>query len=107
MSAVVFVSNHFLICIFNIFMTFVSFADAPQLTLSLGAKIPETIREGSDVYFECIVRANPPLSEVVWLFEGRPLMNNPVAGILLTNQSLVMQRVRREHRGQYQVGSCP
>ena len=76
--------------------------DAPQLSLSLGAKIPETMREGSDVYFECLVRANPPLTEVVWLFEGRPLANNPVSGILLTNQSLVMQRVRREHRGHYQ-----
>ncbi|KAJ6222750.1 hypothetical protein RDWZM_001295, partial [Blomia tropicalis] len=75
---------------------------APQLSLSLGAKIPETMREGSDVYFECMARANPPLSEVVWLFEGRPLINDPVSGILLTNQSLVMQRVRREHRGNYQ-----
>lgn len=76
--------------------------DAPQLTLSLGAKIPDTIREGSDVYFECSVRANPSLSEVVWLFEGRPLTNDPVSGVLLTNQSLVMQRVRRIHRGYYQ-----
>ena len=79
-----------------------SYTDAPQLSLSLGAKIPETMREGSDVYFECLVRANPPLLEVVWLFEGRPLMNDAVSGILLSNQSLVMQRVRREHRGHYQ-----
>ena len=103
-------ANHFLICMsmyscvyVYIYIIYYSFlADAPQLSLSLGAKIPETMREGSDVYFECLVRANPPLSEVVWLFEGRPLTNNPSSGILLTNQSLVMQRVRREHRGHYQ-----
>lgn len=68
----------------------------------MGAKIPDTIRESSDVYFECTVKANPAQSEVVWLFEGRPLANDPVSGVLLTNQSLVMQRVRREHRGFYQ-----
>lgn len=73
--------------------------------MSLGAKIPEAIREGSDVYFECAVKANPPLTEVVWLFEGRPLMNDPLSGVLLTNLSLVMQRVRREHRGYYQCVS--
>ncbi|KAH7642122.1 hypothetical protein HUG17_5167 [Dermatophagoides farinae] len=78
---------------------------APQLTLSLGAKIPENIREGSDVYFECASKSNPPLSEVVWLFEGKPLTNDPVSGVLVTNQSLVMQRVRREHRGNYQCAA--
>lgn len=84
------------------YSSFFSLTDAPQLTLSLGAKIPETMREGSDVYFECLVHANPPLTEVVWLFEGRPLVNNPLAGILVTNLSLVMQSIRREHRGHYQ-----
>lgn len=104
-------ANHFLICISiysYIHALFYFLVDAPQLSLSLGAKIPETMREGSDVYFECLARANPALSEVVWLFEGRPLLNDPVSGILLTNQSLVMQRVRREHRGYYQcVASNP
>lgn len=75
------------------------------MTLSLGAKIPENIREGSDVYFECASKSNPPLSEVVWLFEGKPLTNDPVSGVLVTNQSLVMQRVRREHRGNYQCAA--
>lgn len=75
------------------------------MTLSLGAKIPENIREGSDVYFECASKSNPPLSEVVWLFEGKPLTNDPVSGVLVTNQSLVMQRVSREHRGNYQCAA--
>ncbi|KAF7490044.1 B-cell receptor CD22 [Sarcoptes scabiei] len=78
---------------------------APQLKLSLGSKIPENIREGSDVYFECASKSNPPLIEVIWLFENKPLRNDPSAGLLLTNQSLVRQRINRDHRGNYQCAA--
>jgi len=76
--------------------------DLPQLTLALGANIRDTIREGNDVYFECTIVANPWVTDVGWLFEGRPLSSDPSSGIIVSNQSLVLQKVRREHRGRYQ-----
>ena len=76
--------------------------DLPQLTLALGANIANQIREGSDVYFECTIVANPWVTDVGWLFEGRPLYSDTSAGIIVSNQSLVLQKVRREHRGRYQ-----
>lgn len=67
--------------------------------------MPNTIREGSDVYFECSIIANPWVNDVSWLFEGRPLYSDPSAGVIVSNQSLVLQKVRRENRGKYQCVS--
>lgn len=86
---------------------------APQLRISFGSNIGrDSIREGSDVYLECRVRANPPVKEVVWLHEGRPLHGSLTGDvnaadasrstIIMTNQSLVIQKVHRSHRGRYQ-----
>lgn len=77
-------------------------ADLPQLTLALGANIANQIREGSDVYFECTIAANPWVTDVGWLFEGRPLYSDTSAGIIVSNQSLVLQKVKRQQRGRYQ-----
>ncbi|KAI1303038.1 Nephrin [Halotydeus destructor] len=74
----------------------------PQVRIALGAKIDgNSIREGTDVYFECIVEANPWVSEVTWLFEGNALFSDPSSGIIISNQSLVLQRVKRQSRGRY------
>lgn len=44
-----------------------TFTDMPIVTLQLGAKLnPNDIEEGDDVYFDCLVRANPPAYKVVW-----------------------------------------
>ncbi|GFR11065.1 uncharacterized protein TNCT_562692 [Trichonephila clavata] len=75
----------------------------PELKLVLGANIqPDAIKEGTDVFFECNVRANPWVNEVKWRFEGFPLYGNTSAGIIVSNHSLVLQKVRKEHRGCYQ-----
>ncbi|XP_054714539.1 nephrin-like [Uloborus diversus] len=75
----------------------------PELKLSLGANIqPDAIKEGTDVFFECNVRANPWVNEVKWRFEGAPLHGNTSAGVIISNYSLVLQKVRKEHRGCYQ-----
>ncbi|CAG2120281.1 unnamed protein product, partial [Medioppia subpectinata] len=75
----------------------------PQITLSFGANIQkESIREGSDIYLECHIRANPWIKEVLWLFDSKPLVTTQSSGVIVTNQSLVIQKVRRQHRGQYQ-----
>ncbi|KAI1305987.1 Hemicentin-2 [Halotydeus destructor] len=75
----------------------------PQLTLTLGANINrDSIKEGSDVYLECHFRANPPVYDVTWLFEGQPVISDHSKGIIIANQSLVLQKIRRQLRGKYQ-----
>ncbi|UYV62962.1 hypothetical protein LAZ67_2002634 [Cordylochernes scorpioides] len=76
--------------------------NAPILHLRLGSKLRHShIQEGNDVYLECSVRANPRATEVGWRFEGRELHTNTSAGVIVSNQSLVLQRVRRHARGRY------
>lgn len=74
----------------------------PQITLRLGSNLRHShIQEGNDVYFECAVRASPWVTEVRWHFEGKELQTNTSAGVIVSNQSLVLQKVRRAHRGKY------
>ncbi|XP_054717311.1 uncharacterized protein LOC129226707 [Uloborus diversus] len=74
----------------------------PQLNLRLGSKLRHTnIIEDSDVYFECNIRANPWVSETGWRFDGNELQNNMSSGVILNNQSLVLQKVSKSHRGRY------
>ncbi|KAK7079664.1 hypothetical protein SK128_026615 [Halocaridina rubra] len=59
------------------------------------------IEEGDDVYFECSIKANPWVYKIVWLHEGTELYHNVSAGIIISNQSLVLQRVARTASGNY------
>ncbi|GIZ01271.1 nephrin [Caerostris extrusa] len=53
----------------------------PQLSLVFGASVQyEHIREGSDVYFECNIQANPPVSEVKWRFNAKNLVHDSLRG---------------------------
>ncbi|KAG8184073.1 hypothetical protein JTE90_006710 [Oedothorax gibbosus] len=75
---------------------------APIVNLSLGTSSSQLgIREGSDVYLECRIWANPWIFEIAWQFEDRPLVANLTSGIIILNQSLILQSVRKEHRGRY------
>ncbi|XP_054716503.1 nephrin-like [Uloborus diversus] len=75
---------------------------APIIHLALGASISlSNIKEGSDVYLECNIRANPWVNDVVWQFEDHYVSSNKSAGVIISNQTLVLQSVRREHRGRY------
>ncbi|XP_064470696.1 hemicentin-2-like [Ornithodoros turicata] len=74
----------------------------PQLNLRLGSKLRhQHIQEGNDVFFECDIRASPWVSEIGWRFEGKDLVTNTSAGIIVSNQSLVLQKVDRLSRGRY------
>lgn len=73
----------------------------PRVKLALGDKLNGNIREGHDVYFECSVNAHPVAHEIRWWFEGRELEANVTSGIIISNQSLVLQRVNRNQRGRY------
>ncbi|XP_076310293.1 protein turtle-like [Tachypleus tridentatus] len=74
----------------------------PQMSLRLGSKLRHShIQEGYDVYFECNVRAYPSATDISWHFEGRELQTNTSAGVIISNQSLVLQKVERSSRGRY------
>ncbi|XP_054166079.1 protein turtle-like [Oppia nitens] len=94
---------------------------APQIELKFGANIDKDgIREGADVYMECHIRANPWIKDIYWWLNGKPLMQPSItggvggggsvgsvggglpAGMIISNQSLVIQKVNRRHRGRYQ-----
>lgn len=77
-------------------------SDAPKLELELGNKMLSTaIRESTDIYFVCNIQAMPPIKEITWLHNERPLNESLAEGLIISNNSLVLQRVKVEQRGQY------
>lgn len=54
-------------CCFGGAPTEISVSDKPEARILLGASlIPDSIREGADVYFDCIVEAQPSVYKVEW-----------------------------------------
>ncbi|XP_046395125.1 nephrin-like [Ischnura elegans] len=79
---------------------------APQVSLKLGSSLnPDEIKEGDDVYFECQVRANPREQKILWKHEETLLVQNTSAGVIMSGSSLVLQRVRRRHAGNYRCAA--
>lgn len=74
----------------------------PTVSLHVGS-IPNStyISEGMDVYFECNIKSNPWVNNISWTHNEQVLMNNISSGILVNNQSLVLQRVTRSKAGTY------
>ncbi|GFU48814.1 nephrin [Nephila pilipes] len=76
---------------------------SPILSLVFGASVQsEHIREGSDVYFECNIQANPPITEFRWRFQSHILEHDPLSGIVIRNHSLLIHSVSQKNRGRYQ-----
>ncbi|KAG5888561.1 hypothetical protein JTB14_010344 [Gonioctena quinquepunctata] len=74
----------------------------PEVKIVLGTSLnPDNIREGTDVYFDCIVHAHPPVYKIEWRHNGRMLTINVAAGIIISNQSLVLQGISRSTAGNY------
>ncbi|KAI2803229.1 hypothetical protein BLOT_007352 [Blomia tropicalis] len=77
---------------------------APILSLLLGASIQrQEILEGSDVYFDCNIQANPQVHELGWLLNGNEL--SPTNGnerIEIRNNSIIISNVNVDHIGAYQ-----
>uniref|UniRef100_A0A8D8TAK1 Protein turtle homolog A n=1 Tax=Cacopsylla melanoneura TaxID=428564 RepID=A0A8D8TAK1_9HEMI len=78
----------------------------PVVSLHIGASLKQNeIKEGDDVYFECQVRANPPTRKLTWTRNGVQLVHNTTARIILSNQSLVLQKVSRQSAGTYKCSA--
>ncbi|XP_015589741.1 protein turtle homolog B isoform X2 [Cephus cinctus] len=74
----------------------------PETRIQLGTSLnPDDIREGADVYFDCLIRAEPPVYKVEWRQQGKTLNHNITQGIIISNQSLVLQGVDRKSAGNY------
>ncbi|XP_059053190.1 hemicentin-1-like [Achroia grisella] len=74
----------------------------PVVSLSLGSTLnPHDIKEGDDVYFECSVRANPRENRISWYHNDKPVLHNVVLGVIVSTKSLVLQKVTRDHGGEY------
>ncbi|KAI4504248.1 hypothetical protein M0802_000719 [Mischocyttarus mexicanus] len=74
----------------------------PVVTLKMGETLnPDDIKEGDDVYFECIVKANPKVYKLVWFKDSKELKNNATAGVILSDYSLVLQGLTRHSAGDY------
>lgn len=74
--------------------------DAPIVSLSLGSNLdPKNLAKGTDVYLECRIEANPPIKRIEWYHNNKPLQ--PTRGVIITNQSLVLQSISKQTHGQY------
>lgn len=74
----------------------------PMLKLELGLNLnPDDIEEGDDVYFECKVHANPWAYKVVWKHNSQTVQPNQKGGVIMSNQALALQGVRRQQAGNY------
>ncbi|KAK4337371.1 hypothetical protein RND71_043328 [Anisodus tanguticus] len=72
----------------------------PIVKLKLGASLhADRLREGSDLYLDCVTDSNPPVNSVRFLKDGQ--LVQPETGVLISNQTLVLQQVRRRFRGLY------
>jgi len=75
----------------------------PRVSLRLGKSLdPDNLRTGNDVYFECDVKANPIPHKLVWLHRGKQLVQNHDKGVVMSTQSLVLQKVDRMSSGAYE-----
>ncbi|KAF7998196.1 hypothetical protein HCN44_009594 [Aphidius gifuensis] len=74
----------------------------PETRIQLGTSLDKnTIREGTDVYFDCLTSAQPSVYRVEWRHNNNILGHNIHRGIIISNQSLVLQGVERSSAGNY------
>ncbi|XP_055382348.1 protein turtle homolog A [Condylostylus longicornis] len=75
---------------------------APTAVMRMGTTLnPDDIKEGDDVYFECHIHSNPRPYKMSWFHNGNELHHNVSAGVILSDQSLVLQNVNRGAAGDY------
>ncbi|XP_069187327.1 nephrin [Procambarus clarkii] len=74
----------------------------PRAQCGYGASLDaDNIKEGDDVYFECSLDANPPATRISWQHNNMALTQNVSGGVIMSNQTLVLQKVGRWRAGLY------
>ncbi|CAL4102832.1 unnamed protein product, partial [Meganyctiphanes norvegica] len=84
----------------------------PTVEVELGATLQiRDLKEGEDVFFTCKVKANPPVTSISWYLEDQQQVQNVSMGVIVSDNTLVLQRVQVTQMGNYrcqaknQVGS--
>ncbi|XP_076366225.1 nephrin-like isoform X2 [Tachypleus tridentatus] len=78
----------------------------PELYLELQTSDQDNVlREGTDVYLDCKINANPQYREVQWILDDHRLFSNPVNGIEIHGHTLMIKNVSREHEGRYRCAA--
>ncbi|XP_062123864.1 LOW QUALITY PROTEIN: hemicentin-1 [Drosophila sulfurigaster albostrigata] len=74
----------------------------PEAYVRLGTSLEaNALREGTDVYFDCLVIAHPQVFRIEWRHNDHQLLHNISQGIIISNHSLVLQGVTRATAGNY------
>ncbi|XP_069962139.1 neural cell adhesion molecule 2 isoform X6 [Bactrocera oleae] len=74
----------------------------PEVQIRLGTSLKQnTIREGADVYFDCVINAHPVVYRVDWRHNGYILPTNISQGVIISNHSLVLQGVNKASGGNF------
>ncbi|CAG0916163.1 unnamed protein product [Notodromas monacha] len=72
----------------------------PKVEFFLGSKLdPKNIKVGDDVYFDCSIDANPSVFKTFFSLDGSILERGE--GVVITNQTLVLQKIQRVKTGSY------
>ncbi|XP_022245158.1 nephrin-like isoform X2 [Limulus polyphemus] len=78
----------------------------PELYLELQTSDEDNVlREGTSVYLDCKINANPQYREVQWILDDHRLFSNPVNGIEIHGHTLMIKNVSREHEGSYRCAA--
>ncbi|XP_064469301.1 nephrin-like isoform X2 [Ornithodoros turicata] len=79
---------------------------APKVSVQLGQNLKlDDIQESNDVYLECLIDASPPATEITWLFGESEVTTNISDGVIVSSQSLVLQKVHRSRGGSYKCSA--
>ncbi|XP_022237854.1 carcinoembryonic antigen-related cell adhesion molecule 1-like, partial [Limulus polyphemus] len=74
----------------------------PKVDITLGLNQDSwMVTEGKDIHLQCQVDANPSVTRSGWYFNDQALQNNVVQGVIISNLTLMIQRVQRHHTGYY------
>ncbi|XP_071528017.1 neural cell adhesion molecule 2-like isoform X2 [Panulirus ornatus] len=74
----------------------------PKAELKVGwPRRSELLTEGSDLFLECRVDANPPPYKIKFFHNGKELVHNVSAKVLVNEATLALQRVTRQCSGRY------
>ncbi|XP_043241732.1 hemicentin-2-like isoform X2 [Amphibalanus amphitrite] len=74
----------------------------PRPTLRLWSRLQERgTRQGDDVFMKCDVRADPPVTDIRWKFQSKPIGLFPHLSVDISNGSLVLRSVTTKASGQY------
>ncbi|XP_042228361.1 nephrin-like isoform X2 [Homarus americanus] len=74
----------------------------PEVHVAAGPSLDlDHIKEGDDVYFDCIIKARPDAHKISWSFNGLELQQKINVGVMVVGRSLVLQKVTRKQAGSY------